>query len=263
MKTKYIASCSGGKDSVATVILAHIHNEPLDLIVFSEVMFDENISGEYPEQIDFVKNVLFPKFNEWGYETKILHSNKTYLDCFHHVATKGKRKGRALGFPMVGRCKINSECKVKPIRDFYKNIKGEYKQYIGIAIDEKNRLNRMKNDERKISLLEKYGYTEQMAYDLCVEYDLLSPVYSFAKRGGCWFCPNARDKELIFLKKRHPDLWNKLLELEEVAYLNDYIGDIWNTLTAKSIHDWDEYFETKEKLKIKLNNYLKDFNFMG
>ena len=58
-------------------------------------------------------------------------------------------------------------------------------------------------------------------------------------------------------------MWNKLLELEEVAYLNDYIGDIWNILTAKSIHDLDEYFETKEKSKIKLNNYLKDFNFMG
>lgn len=30
--TKYIASFSGGKDSTATVILAHEHKEPLDLI---------------------------------------------------------------------------------------------------------------------------------------------------------------------------------------------------------------------------------------
>ena len=43
---KYIASWSGGKDSTASIILAHEHNEPLDLIIFSEVMFNENISGE-------------------------------------------------------------------------------------------------------------------------------------------------------------------------------------------------------------------------
>ena len=42
---KYIASWSGGKDSTASIILAHEHNEPLDLIIFSEVMFDENISS--------------------------------------------------------------------------------------------------------------------------------------------------------------------------------------------------------------------------
>lgn len=53
---KYIASWSGGKDSTASIILAHEHNEPLDLIIFSEVMFDENISGELPEHIDFIKN---------------------------------------------------------------------------------------------------------------------------------------------------------------------------------------------------------------
>ena len=50
---KYIASWSGGKDSTASIILAHDHNEPLDLIIFSEVMFDENTSGELPEHIDF------------------------------------------------------------------------------------------------------------------------------------------------------------------------------------------------------------------
>lgn len=50
----YICSCSGGKDSVATIILAHEKGYPLDEVIFSEVMFDENISGELPEHIDFI-----------------------------------------------------------------------------------------------------------------------------------------------------------------------------------------------------------------
>ena len=48
---KYIASWSGGKDSTASIILAHEHNEPLDLIIFAEVMFDNETSGELPEHI--------------------------------------------------------------------------------------------------------------------------------------------------------------------------------------------------------------------
>ena len=52
-----------------------------------------------------------------------------------------------------------------------------------------------------------------MAYDLCKKYDLLSPIYKFAKRGGCWFCPNCSYQEFARLKKCHTELWNKLMLL--------------------------------------------------
>lgn len=44
--TMFIASCSGGEDSVATLILAKEHGEPLNEAVYCEVMFDKEISGE-------------------------------------------------------------------------------------------------------------------------------------------------------------------------------------------------------------------------
>ena len=37
---KYIASWSGGKDSTASIILAHEHNEPLDLIMTKTSIHD-------------------------------------------------------------------------------------------------------------------------------------------------------------------------------------------------------------------------------
>ena len=49
MEKRYIASFSGGKDSVATIILAKENKELLDTIIFSEVMFDKDVSGELPE----------------------------------------------------------------------------------------------------------------------------------------------------------------------------------------------------------------------
>ena len=96
----------------------------------------------------------------------------------------------------------------------------------------------------KVSLLQKYGYTEQMAYDLCKKYDLLSPIYDFAPRGGCWFCPNARDRELRHLRNCHRDLWDKLLALEDEP---DLIGNMWNILTKTSIHDKEQQFYWEEQ----------------
>lgn len=227
---KYIASWSGGKDSTAQIILAHEKNIKIDYIIFSEVMFDKNISGELPEHIEFIKKNI-PIFEVWGYPVKILHSNKTYLDLFYHMPTRGKRANTGLrsGFPMAGKCQINRECKINPINNFLKTIDENYIQYIGIAVDEPKRLQRL--DNNKISLLSKYNYTEKMAYELCKKYNLLSPIYDFAPRGGgCWFCPNARDCELKYLRKNHRDLWNILLKLEKEPNL---IGNIWNTLSKK------------------------------
>ena len=239
---KHIASFSGGKDSAATIILAHEHGDPLDQIIFAEVMFDQEISGELPEHIDFVKNKCIPLFESWGYKVEILHAKKTYMDCFNKITQRSKvpeRVGRKYGFPMAGKCVINDRCKVGAIREFFKTQDmDDVVQYIGIAADEPKRLKRI-DGTRKVSLLAKYNYTEQMARELCERYDLLSPVYSFTSRGGCWFCPNARDNELRHLRKEHPELWRQLLELENEEDLN---GAIWNTLTKTSIHSKEEQF---------------------
>lgn len=236
---EYIASFSGGKDSAATIILAHEYNEPLDEIIFSEVMYSETISGELPEHIDFVKNVAFPLFESWGYKTKILRAEKNYLDLFYHILEKSKypeRIGKRAGFPIAGKCAVNRDCKVKAIRDYIaEKDKAELIQYIGIAIDEPKRLERL--SAGKISLLAKYNYTEEMAKVKAKEYRLLSPCYEHSTRGGCWFCPNAGIAELKHLRNNHKELWNELLKLEETP---DIIGDVWNTRNRTSIHKMEE-----------------------
>ena len=63
---KHIASCSFGKDSIATVLLALEHGEPLDEVVYCEVMFADEISGEVPEHRDFIYNTAIPYFESRG-----------------------------------------------------------------------------------------------------------------------------------------------------------------------------------------------------
>lgn len=65
-----------------------------------------------------------------------------------------------------------------------------------------------------MSLLEKYHFTEEDAKQLRRKAGLLSPVYAFTDRGGCWFCPNAKARELRHLYDHHPDLWARMLELQ-------------------------------------------------
>ena len=119
-------------------------------------------------------------------------------------------------------CIVNRECKLKPIKRCYKQWRENYDivQYIGVAADEPLRLARLKDD--KVSLLAKYGYTEQMAYDLCKSRDLLSPIYETRSRGGCFFCPNAKIREFAHLRKQNPELWEELRSLSKTPNLCSY-----------------------------------------
>lgn len=212
-------------------------------------MFDKNISGELPEHMDFIKNKCIPLFESWGYPVKILHADLTYMDIFLRQPTRGKHfgSGKITGFPMSGKCQINRSIKVLPIKNFLKNFDDDFVQYIGIASDELKRLERL--TENKFSLLQKYNVTEKESYELCKKYHLLSPIYNFSDRGGCWFCPNTKEKELYNLYLNHSDLWKKLMELENNKSL---VNCYFNAFKKMRIHDWNDWFEEEEKERVFL-----------
>lgn len=211
---RYLASCSFGKDSIAAILLAKKHGEPLDEAVYCEVMFDKSISGEVPEHRDFIYTKGIPALERMGVKVTVLRSEKTYVDLFTGRVTRGPKKGMVRSFPVCGKCYVQRDCKLKPILRYRKTLPPDTMQYIGIAKDEQERLLRL--ERRQASLLEKYNCTEQDAKELCQQAGLLSPIYEFAGRGGCWFCPNARRKELRHLYDHHPDLWARMLELQAI-----------------------------------------------
>ena len=188
MKPKlYIASCSFGKDSIATILLALENNEPLDRVVFAEVMFDHErgISGEIPEHIEWIYNTAIPKLESMGVKVDVVKAKMDYRGLCNKVLKSGKNVGEKYGIQNCNPCFANSECKIAPIRSYFSKMGKGYDivQYIGIATDEPKRLVRLKGTN-KVSLLHKYGYTEQMAMDKCKEYNFVSPLYSTSCRGG-------------------------------------------------------------------------------
>lgn len=175
-------------------------------------MFDSHISGEVPEHRDFIYGTAIPALERMGVKIRVLRGPQTYVGLFTGRITRGPKRGLLRSFPICGRCAVQRDCKLKPILRYQKRLPPDTVQYIGIARDEQERLLRL--DGRRVSLLDKYGYTEQDAKQLCREAGLLSPVYEFTNRGGCWFCPNARRRELRHLYDHHPDLWARMLELQ-------------------------------------------------
>ena len=177
-------------------------------------MFDKTISGEVPEHRDFIYTKGIPALERMGIKVTVLRGKKTYVDLFTGRITRGPKKGMLRSFPVCGKCYVQWDCKLRPILRYQKTLPPDTVQYIGIAKNEQERLLRL--GRHQVSLLEKYNCTEQGAKELCRQAGLLSPIYEFAGRGGCWFCPNAKRKELRHLYDHHPELWNRMLELQAI-----------------------------------------------
>ena len=221
VKNKYVVACSGGKDSVATILISLEKKEPLDEVTWVEVMLDKETSGEVPEHRDFVYKSLKPFCENNGIRFTVLHSSKTYDDVFHQTFIRGKNTGKKYGFARARGCFVNRECKIQAFREYKKKQGSNVVFYIGIATDEPKRLQRL-NNEKEISLLAKYGLTEKDAVELCKRYNLLSPVYEISRRNGCWFCPYAKDKEILHFLKNNGNIFNRLIEWEKEENLSCY-----------------------------------------
>ena len=78
---RYVASCSFGKDSLATILLARKHGEPLDEAVYCEVMFDKTISGEVPEHRDFIYTKGIPALEKMGIRSPSFAQKKPMWIC--------------------------------------------------------------------------------------------------------------------------------------------------------------------------------------
>lgn len=104
--------------------------------------------------------------------------------------------GKIVGFPLPGLCDVQRDCKLPAIKKAQNLFKDEeVVWYLGIAKDEPIRLKRLTSNQ--ISLLDKYGYTEDMAVELTKQYGLYSPVYEFTTRGGVFLLSQSKRKRTV------------------------------------------------------------------
>lgn len=112
-------------------------------------------------------------------------------------------------------------------------------QYLGIAADEPERIARHTKPGFLMPLVE-VGWDEAYCRQWCEERGLLSPIYTTATRGGCWFCHNQGVNQLRLLRKNYPDLWELLMKW-------DLDSPVTFHADGRTVHDFDKRFHYEEE----------------
>lgn len=235
---EYILSLSYGKDSLACLGAIEKLGWPLDRIVHAEVWATDTIPAELPPMVEFKEKADAIIENRWGIKVEHFSDDKTYEKVFYRSRTKSKigNNGKIYGWPFKKGALCLSELKLKAIRKSMESIKsGTF--YIGIAKDEKKRLERLQKNNK--SPLSEIGWEEKDCFKWCKENNLLSPIYETSTRGGCWFCHNQSIGQLRLLRRNYPEYWNLMLKWDEASPVTFHAD-------GHTVHDFERRFQMED-----------------
>lgn len=232
---EYILSLSYGKDSMACFGACEILGWPIDRVVTAEVWATDTIPADLPPMVEFKAKADRIIKERYGIQVEHVRAKRNYEQCFYSICTgKSKCAGKNYGWPMQRGPWRNSRLKQSVLQKIGKSGV----QYIGIAADEPNRFHVL--SETKKSPLVEAGWDESYCRKWCEENDLLSPIYTTATRGGCWFCHNQGVEQLRLLRKNYPDLWALMLKWDADSPVTFHAD-------GHTVHDFDERFALEDQ----------------
>ena len=210
---EHILSLSYGKDSLACLGAIEKLGWPLDRIAHAEAWATDTIPADLPPMVEFKARADAVIKERYGITVEHVSASRngellTYEKVFYQRFKKGKKIGEIYGFPILKAPWCKSRLK-KEILD--KAGSKHSVRYLGIAADEPKRIKKHTRPGVMLPLVE-IGWDEAYCRKWCEENNLLSPIYTTAARGGCWFCPNQGVGQLRLLRKNYPDLWKLLLK---------------------------------------------------
>lgn len=232
---EHILSLSYGKDSMVCFGACELLGWPIDRVVTAEVWATDTIPADLPPMVEFKSKADKIVKERWGIEVEHVRAKRCYQDLFYMICEgDGERGGKIYGWPYQRGPWCNSRLKQHVLGRLLRDAV----QYIGIAADEPNRFHSL-SDKKKSPLVEA-GWTETDCRRWCEENDLLSPIYTTATRGGCWFCHNQSVGQLRILRKSYPDLWALMLKWDKDSPVT-FKAD------GHTVHDFDRRFQLEDE----------------
>lgn len=207
---EHILSLSYGKDSMACFGACELLGWPIDRVVTAEVWATDTIPSDLPPMVEFKAKADRIIKARWGIEVEHWRAKRCYQDVFYMTCeSDGERGGKIYGWPYQRGPWCNSRLKQHVLG----RLPRDAIQYIGITADEPARFHSL-SDTKKSPLVE-LGWTESDCRQWCEDNGLLSPIYTTATRGGCWFCHNQGVSQLRLLRKNYPELWELMLKWDK------------------------------------------------
>lgn len=250
--TEYVLSLSYGKDSIACLEAIKLLGYPLDRILHSEVWATDTIPADLPIMTEFKRYADEVIYQRYGIKVEHIHATTkygeklTYEKQFYSIKKRGNNTNRNYGFPYSIGAWCTSRLKSDILNQYIKDNTKNVVQYLGIASDEPERIDRH-TKPNIIPPLVDIKWTEDDCRQWCEENNLLSPIYVDSTRGGCWFCHNQGADQLRLLRKQHPELWNILLKW-------DTDSPIPFKSTGRTVHDYDKRFQMEDDGLIHAGN---------
>jgi 3'-phosphoadenosine 5'-phosphosulfate sulfotransferase (PAPS reductase)/FAD synthetase len=202
---KIIISLSGGKDSIATYLLAQASGVPIHSMVFADT------GWEFPEVYDMLQQI------EEQDDIRIIRllPKESFDDQLKRYSWP-HMKGRW--------CTRNKVGNISQYLNQIKEKESVMVECVGFAADEVNRALKMQDQGEKewpaFPLIDA-GMDEKAALTYAQEDgyfwgDAVSTgLYSKFDRVSCWCCPLKNQKELETLRSQFPEYWQRLLDMEK------------------------------------------------
>jgi len=208
-----IISLSGGKDSTAMLLMMLEKKIKVDYIVFF------NTGWEFPgmiKHIDKLEKHIDRKIIRLKFRTSFDESFKKW------------------GFASFNR-RWCTDRKIKTINKFCNKHK-PFTQYIGFSYDERQRI---KKTMGYCYPLVDWKATEENALKYCMGKGFnWEGLYEKYERVSCWNCPLQNLSDLKSLWKYFPELWIKLLKMQEKSK--------WQFRKDYTLEELDERFRKEE-----------------
>lgn len=214
----HAVSLSGGKDSSCLLILMIEKGMPIDIVIHADT------GMEFPEMEAHLVKLDDYLYRERGLHiTTLRHPQGFEWLMFEQPKVKQSSidSRNRLGVPLYGNgwpgMKVRwctGQLKTHLINREVKRIKGEHNalHYIGIAADEAHRC------KKEVYPLVEWGITEAEALQICYDRGFdFGGLYEIYHRASCWCCPLQRIDELRKLRRHHPELWARLMDMDNRA----------------------------------------------
>lgn len=246
---EHILSLSYGKDSLACLGAIEKLGWPIDRIIHAEVWATDTIPADLPPMVEFKEKVDRIIYERYGLVVEHYKAKHCFESAFYRIrgdtGRKTKYQGKLYGWPMVRGQWCLQQLKLPALAIA---TKGDVIQYIGIAADEPNRFHNL-TDKKKSPLVEA-GWDEAQCRRWCEENDLLSPIYTTATRGGCWFCHNQGVNQLRLLRKNYPEYWALMLKWDKDSPVSFHPD-------GHTVHDFDRRFALEDEGLIMSDEYFR------
>lgn len=247
-KSYHAVSLSGGKDSTCMLILMIERDMPIDIVLNADT------GMEFPEMYGHLAKVDEYLYRERGIHiTTLRHPKGFEWLMFDDPKKRPDAIKRRLedGIPLCGNgwpgirvrwC--TGQLKTHLINRETNRLKKEKNalHYVGIAADEAGRCK-----AGLIYPLVEWGITEKEALRICYDRGFdFGGLYEIYHRASCWCCPFQRIGELRRLRGHHPELWEKLGEMDRRAREQFGTGPLGQFKERWSVEALEQRFRREE-----------------